>query len=188
MKLFISLFLLLVLSLTVSAQKIRRETGRGFSTTDPAVMTVSNSTTETTLFTDTIRAGRMGTNKELPFEILGVMNSPLLAVPSITIRIKLGSATLTAVNALPVAVSLVNKPFIIRGKIINKGMNAQVVFIEVHQSQTSGVFAGLDSTSTAYAKWTVDTSVDQNFVVTAQFGLLSATTTLTIEYVSIDVS
>jgi len=168
--------------------KLRRETGRGFAVTELAGVSLNNSLSETTLFSQVIEAGKMGTVKELGFEFFCMLTTPALSLPSLTIRLKFGGNTLTVANSLGIAASQSNEPFIVRGKIVNKASNSQVAYACIEQGAASLPLVLGVASSFKGAKWSVDTSQDQTLSLTGQFSLLSGGTTLTLENATIDLS
>jgi len=164
-----------------------RETGRGFASSLTANSSLSNSTVETTLFSQTISGGKMGTSKALKFTLYCSLTTPALAVPTLTVKVKLGSTSLTVMSGLSLAISQTNAPFNVTGLIVNKSApNAQFTFSQIIQ-QSASIPLVLTS-ALADADWTVDTTTDQLFAVTAQFGSLNATTTLTFRYADIELT
>lgn len=160
--------------------KIQRETSRGFSVGEYSASTLTNSSSETTLFSQNIVAGRMGTNKELVFGLLP---------PSITVKIKFGSATLTVLNGQSLATSLASaKPFIIEGMVCNNSVSTQFIYAKISQASNTlplllSASSGMDS-----ADWTIDTSSDQTFSITAQFATANNAATLTFKHASVELS
>jgi len=164
---------------------IKRETGRGFAATDSTASVFTAMTTEQTLFSHTIVGGYMSNNKELRFNILCALTSPMLSVPTITVKVKLGSSVINIMQGLTLATGQNNAPFLIEGVIANSNDPAiQTVFTKLTQATT----AILSSQPMAYADWTVDTTVDQLFAITAQFGGISVATSLTYKHASVELS
>jgi len=168
--------------------KLQRETGRGFAVTELSGSTVTNTTAETNLFTQVIPAGKMGAVKELSFELLCMLTTPLLSLPTLTLRLKYGASVLTVSSGTALAVSQTNEPFILKGKIVNKSVNSQVVYARIEQSTASAPLVLGVSSSFKAAKWAIDTSADQTFSLTSQFSLLSGTTSISVENVTIELS
>jgi hypothetical protein len=169
--------------------KIQRETARGFAVGEYASTTVTNTATETTLFSQTIQAGAMGLNKELTFKIVCTLSTGVLP-PSLTIRIKLGTTTISVLNAQSLATSLSSaSPFIIDGMICNNNtVSAQFMFAKIQQPSTTLPLLLSASSSMASADWTVDTSVDQTFAITAQFGSASTAASLVFKHATIELT
>lgn len=91
---------------------------------------VNNSTTETTLFTATVPAGVMGTNRTLRLQIDGdyLNNSGLTLTTSETLRIYFGGSVIWADAGKAHAASANRKPLSITVRITNAGAtNSQVL-------------------------------------------------------------
>lgn len=162
----------------------RRETGRGFAAADSASVSVSNTTTETAIFTHTIQGGLMGTTKELSFRLICTLTS-VLVPPNITVKIKFGGATLTSMSGISISAGLTATPFIIEGLIANAGTaNAQIIYSKFIQANTSLI----NAQPMAYADGTIDTTINQVFQITVQFSGLSTTTILTYKHANVDLS
>lgn len=174
------------------ATEIAQETNRGYSVKafnfTPAITSSVTSNPETTIYSRNIEGGKMGTGKEMYFNIFCSLTTPLVS-PALIIKVKLGASTLLVVNGLALATSITNKPFRVEGGITNLGAsNNQYVWARVHQpGSTLPIVLGTEG---AYmeAVWTEDTTIDKTFSVTAQFSGLLANTTLTSRYIKIDLS
>jgi hypothetical protein len=146
----------------------------------PSVSAVSGASgAETIIFSRVVKAGDMGTNKSIRFKLVGQLSSGLVS-PTVTIKIKFGSATLTAVSAAGVTLNLsAAKPFIIEGAITNQGSaGAQYIMTELRQGNTSLPLTVSDPL--VGADWNIDTTVDQTLMATITFGnVLNAGTTFT---------
>lgn len=166
------------------------ESNRGFALIENSGNTINNSTTEVTLFSTTIKAGQMGTNKIARFEITCHVTTPTLSIPTLTIKLKLGTAVLTiASSALSANIS--DKPVIITGKVANiNATNAQYVSVRLDNSSAGNlIFSTLGASSiVSDATWAVDTTVDQTLSVTGQFGGLSSTTSIVTKLVDLNLS
>lgn len=168
--------------------KIPQETGRGFSVTDSAAVAVSNTTSETTIFSQVVPGGKMGAIKRLRFSAFCMITTPALSLPSLTVRLKFGGSTITVANGISLAINLNNEPFMIRGEIINKSATSQIAWARIEQGANSlPLLLGIAS-SFKGAKWTEDSSTDKTFSLTAQFSLLSGGTSLSAEHVDIELS
>lgn len=163
---------LLLPLLTVAQVKTFSPSGTRISTT-PSV-TITNSTTETTLFSDIIQANSLVPGKYYPFRIDLALTTPLVNLANVTIRVKYGSQTLTVINGAGLTIGMTSAvPVTITGYIVSRGMNSQFIPIVVSQGMGSAIV--LSNTNTiARGTMTVDSSVDQNFSITAQFGGVGA--------------
>lgn len=167
--------------------KTIRETGRGFSTSDTSGIVLTNSATETTLYSQDIPAGAMGTVKELNFKLLCALTTGLVP-PNLTIRIKLGSSVLAVLNSQGLATSQSGLPFLVEGLIANNGaINAQSVYAKVTQYSNS-VPLLIGPAGMALADFTEDTSVIKTFSITAQFASAASATSLTVKHATIELS
>lgn len=168
--------------------KITRETSRGFAVSEAASSSMTNTTAETSLFSQSIVGGRMGLSKELRFTILCSLTTGVVP-PSMTIRVKFGSSTLVVMNALALASSTTSKPFVIEGVIANKNSaSAQYIFAKIMQYANAVPILSSTGAAIEDADWTENTATDKTFEVTAQFGGLSATTTLTFKLASLEMT
>lgn len=153
------------------------ETSRGFAATDAVGVTVNNTTVETTLFSQVIRGKAFGTVKRMEFRLVCTITT-LLTAPTLTLKVKYGNSSFTLVTTAGLSLSMTGRPFIIDGEIVAKNSaNAQSVNIIITQDSL-GVITGLTGANAASTDWTEDSTVDATFSVTAQFGTLSAGTTL----------
>jgi hypothetical protein len=164
------------------ANTFKFEANRGFALVESAGSTLTNSTTETVLFAANIPAGKMGTSKILKFEFSLHLTSPALSVPTITLKLKLGATfAITLANAALLSASLSNKPILIKGKIANmNSTSSQYVQVEImNNSAGTNILSSLGSSFVVTdATAAVDTTVDQTLALTAQFGALSSTTSV----------
>lgn len=175
------------------AIEIPQETNRGYSikaiSFDPPVTSTVVTNPETTIYSRAIEAGKMGTSKEMSFNIFCNLTTGAVAAPTLTLKVKLGTGTLTIMNALSLGLGAASVPFRIEGAVINTSNSAaQYVWARLH-TPSSTVPISL-SAGAAYMNtdWTVDTSVNQTFSVTAQFGGLIAGTSLATKYIKIDLT
>jgi hypothetical protein len=166
----------------------KRETSRGFSSTQANNQVVTNNNSEVTVFSQVIPAGKMGSSKKLSLSLLATLTTPLLSIPSITVRVKLGNAVLTVINNVGLVASQNNAPFTLDATIRNKDDPAiQIAYAKMIQNASNGTLLNSNATAT-YADWTVDTTVDQTLSVTVQFGALSSNTNFTLRDVDLDLS
>lgn len=156
------------------------ESNRGASYTATGTTPLTNSTTETILFTQTIAAGDMGLSKILSFKMVCILSTPLLSIPLLTLKIKYGSNTMTLASSIGLAVSLTSKPFIIEFEMQNQDVTT-TQFAYGFIQQPSATLPMLLSTNDSMqaGNWTTDSASDQIFSVTAQFSALSSSTSLT---------
>lgn len=158
---------------------------RGFTALGLTNSSVNNTNTETTIFTQAVPANAMGTNKVLRFQFWGTMTT-LLLPPTLTIRIKFGSTTLTVVNAVSLLASQTGSPFLIEVAVVATGTGSQEAFARISDSTGTIILTGGLGLSLSAASWSVDTTSVQAFAVTVQFGTAVLTTTLTAKMVSLE--
>jgi len=142
---------------------------------------VTNTTTETNIFSTIIPAGKMGIAKVINFQLIVHITTPALTIPTISLKLKFGTGVLTIANVAILSASVTDKPMLISGKIANLGVtNSQYVMVEFTNSNgVSAILAGLaNSFIVADTSFTIDTTVDQTLAVSAQFGALSSTTSI----------
>ena len=143
---------------------------------------VNNTTNEVAIMSQTIKGGALGEKRSIKFLMICQVTTPAIALPSLTIRIKYGSGSLVIASALSLQVLLTNSPFKVVGEMSNSGAsNAQTVWGQITQSGTVPI-GGVSGNSMVTADWAIDSTVDQTFQITAQFGGLSLGTTLTGKY------
>lgn len=144
-----------------------------------ATTSISNSTTETTLFTYSIPADTLGTNHAIR------LNSPIQAINTtggavnLTLRVKFGATTL-----ITAVVSILNAAggyrIDIKGLIFAKGAtNAQVsrILFGVHSATTDGTAGVSQDTSATYESVAEDSTVSKDLVITAQWASASVNAT-----------
>lgn len=147
----------------------------------PAV-SVSGTTSETVLLSDTIKGKTLSTYKSVKFKIYCSITS-LLTPPSVTVRVKYGANSVSIVNGLSINVSQTNKPFVIEGVLVNRGVtNSQYIYGTVQQHATLGPLALTSPIYQASGTISTDSETDQLFSITSQFGASIGTTTLQIDY------
>lgn len=126
----------------------------------------------------------MGTAKELNFRIICSLTT-VLVPPTLTVKMKFGTSVLTIMSGLSLSTGLTASPFIIEGMIANANANnVQIVYAKLTQANSTILVAQ----PMAYADWTVDTTVDQAFALTFQFGVTSTTTVLTYKHANVDLT
>lgn len=168
---------------------IKRETNRGFSLSDANIgMSMTNTASEINLFVQNVGGGKLGVNKTLDFESVNRLSTVLIN-PTLTIRIRFGTSILTVLNAVSLVSSIsTNKPFIIKGKIVNTSATTQYVYAYISQYGVNVPILLNNDSGLADADWTIDTTINQQFSITAQFGSSLTGATLTPKMVTVDVS
>jgi hypothetical protein len=163
------LFILCFLPVALSAQiKTFSPSGTRISYT-PSVSIV-NSTVETTLFSDVIAANSLVPGKYYPFRVDVAVNTPLVNLATLTFRVKYGGQTIAVINGAGLTIGLTQAtPITIIGNLVSRGTSSQFLPITVNQAMGNAISLTTGNTS-ARGLFTVDSSVDQTFTITAQFG------------------
>jgi len=155
------------------ATKIQSTTTAYSVATSLAALT--NSTTETTLFSQSLPAGLLGTAKHVYVTFIGQMSSTLIN-PTITLKFKYGTGVLTLATGLSINASLTSSPFIIEAEIIaGNSTSSQIAFAKL-LNNGSGIFAF--PVYLGVGTWTIDSTTAQNISITAQFNSALTGTTL----------
>lgn len=166
-----------------------RETARGFAAAQNTNTSLTNTATNTAMYSQVLKAGSMGVSKEMNFKFICLLTTGAVLAPTLNISVSLGSSSLTVASSLALSLSQSARPFIVEGSIINKdSATAQLAWAKITQfSTTLPILLGSSSSMTA-ADWTEDTTADKTFTVSAQFGSAIAGTTLTFRHASIDLT
>lgn len=163
---FFSLLSLFALT-AISQVKTVSPTGTRVSFT-PGV-SMSGIATETTLFSDVIRANNLLTGKYYPFRIDISITTPAINLASLTFRVKFGGQVVTIMSNTALVGGLTTAPITISGYLVARTDNTQ--FIPVTVTQPAGNAVALTfSNSNFRGTTTVDATQDQTFSVTAQLG------------------
>lgn len=106
----------------------------------PAI-SVSGTTAETVLLSDTIKASTLSTYKSIRFKAYCSLTS-LLTPPSVTVRVRYGANSVSIVSGLSVNTAQTNRPFVVEGVLVNRGVtNNQYIYGTVMQHATLGPLA-----------------------------------------------
>lgn len=142
------------------------------------LVTVSNQNTNAisllgTNKRDTVKANTfINPSRPYRFRLLCTITTPLLSIPTLTIGIKFGSATLNVMSGTGLIGSLNTVPFVIEGIIYPITPTSQYVYATV--TQTNGTVANLSLTnSEQFAIWSLSTTSDLLFDITATYGGLT---------------
>lgn len=180
------LLIALLLFPFLASSQVRTFTPTGQRTSVTPVVTITNSTTETTLFTSTIPANTLVPGKFYGFRIDVAVSTPLVNLATLTIKVKYGSQTLSVINGAGLTIGSTSlAPISITGQLVSRSMSSQYAPIMVNQSM-GNVISLTTSNALARGLMTVDASQAQTFSVTAQFGGLGgATCQLVVDWVLI---
>lgn len=177
----------------MAATEIPQETQRGYNVKaisfDPPITSNLISNPETIIYSKSIEGGKMGTAKEMTFSINCSLTTGIVA-PPLTINVKLGIASLTVAGGIGITTNLgTPAPFRIEGAIINMlATNKQYVWAKILTPTSTVPLILNTAASYVSSKWTIDTTTDQTFAITAKFGSLLLGTSLQTEYVKIELS
>jgi len=169
---------------------IRLEGNRGYIINESGASAISNTTAEMSLFSTTIPAFKMGNSKILKFELTCQLTTPALSIPTLTLKLRFGTFTLTLATSATISASLTEKPLLIEGKIMNLTTGTQYIVVKIFNN-TSGVniLSGLGRAIVVLdSNCSIDTTVDQVFNITSQFGGLSGTASITPKIVEINLT
>lgn len=154
----------------LSQGQFRTFTPTGTRTSLTPAVTITNSTVETTLYSEVIPANTLVQGKYYQFRIDIAVSTPVVNIANLTIRVKYGSQTVSIINGAALGIGMSNlTPITISGYLVSRGLNNQFVPITVSQSMGNTISL---TTSNANARglMTVNAAQDQTFAVTAQFG------------------
>ena len=150
---------------------------------DNSTLSISNTTSETTLYSFTVPGGTMGPNSTLRFEITGDFLKTPASSHSLTLRIKFGGTTLFADTHTSIGPETNVAPVIINIDLNNKdSLSSQFIHGDFtignrQTAPTTGIgtitaSSFIDATiASALGSSSADTTSDQTFEVTVQFNL-----------------
>lgn len=147
---------------------------------NPNITISSATTTETSLLgaiKDTIKANTLVPNRPYRFEMYCVATTPAVSLPSLTLKVKLGSNVVAIVNSTSVLGGLTNAGIRIRGVILATSATTQTVLTEIVQPN-GGVVNISNTNSTFYTTMTTDMTQNQILDVTSQWGGLTGVATI----------
>lgn len=140
---------------------------------------IAQSAAEVPVLGCVVPASYLGTFTSIGFRLTFQISTTAVVGPTLTIKIKFGSAVLTVVSS-GLAAGLVNKTFRVEGSISNQSAtNTQTVWGQMLQP-SSGIFGVLTSNvlESSASDWSIDTTTDQTAQVTVQFGTASASNSI----------
>lgn len=145
---------------------------------------VTTTLTETTLYTKSIGAGHMSTDRWLIGDVVGDFLNSSGGGLGVTFRIKFGATTLVDTNTLTIASNAARQPFAIHFEIVNLGAtNSQWLdgYLKLSTNSSGTAFTtGLGNSTTANPFWPMagsaaeDTTAAKTLTVTAQLSSTSA--------------
>lgn len=140
-------------------------------------------TTDQTIFSSTVKANTMTVDRPYAFTCDLSVTTSLLSLPAVSFKAKLGSNTLTFVNAAALITSLTAGAITINGYMV---LRSDGTILVKFVTQPTGGISPLTLTTgntVQYAVWSgVDTTVDQTFTVALAFNSTITATTITRQY------
>jgi hypothetical protein len=141
----------------------------------PAITSVTNTTTETTVFVDTIRGNTLGLVKQLNLNSYFSIVSALVP-PSVTVRVYYGSTAIATFSSVAIN-SSTTSGFWINMILAENGSSAsQFCFGQIIPNAILSLSASSGISSGSY---TINSAIDQTLRITVQFGSALTGTTLT---------
>lgn len=152
----------------------------------PNVTLLNNTGTETSLIgavKDTIQANTLVPYRPYRFELNCILTTPALSLPTLTLKVKLGSNVIAMVTATTVSAGQTNAGVRIRGTLLATSTGTQVALTEIIQPN-GNVIPLTNSNSNFYTQLTTDMTVPQTLDITAQWGGLIVLGTASIKSVN----
>jgi len=184
-KILLLLFFPICLHAQTVTQRLLTPTGAVVSFA-PNVTLANNTGTETSLMgavKDTIQANTLVPFRPYRFELNCILTTPALSLPTLTLRVKMGSNTIAMVNATTISAGQTNAGVRIRGTIIATSMTTQIALTEIIQPN-GNVIPLTNSNANFYTSLTTDMTVPQTLDITAQWGGLIVLGTASIKSVT----
>lgn len=137
----------------------------------PGITITNTNLTETSLMssTEVIPANTLVPYRPYRFMMLCRINTPLVSIPTLTIKVKLGTQILTLVNGVSLAGSQTNQPFIIEGYILPTSATTQISYVRIDQNPGTALTL-TNGNTTLLGNWTANLAVDNTFDITATWG------------------
>lgn len=138
----------------------------------PNITIANSSTTETSLLgsvKDTIQANTLIPYRPYRFELYCIVNTPAISLPTLAIKVTLGTQTVAMLSPTSVGGGLVNAGLRVRGFIVSSGISNQIVLTEI--IQPNGLVISLGNTNgTFYSLITANMGMSQTLDITATWG------------------
>jgi len=146
----------------------------GATNTIPAGVSLSNSSTPTAVYTEQIPGGYLSTNGRVKRRLVGTLSTDAATPGTLTVAISYGVASMTLLNAVPLNGGASNEPFELLIDLVAKNAtNAQAVMAKFMQDAAFP--------SMARAAVAVDSTVNQNLVVTVTLSVANANNIFTLD-------
>lgn len=137
----------------------------------PLVTITNTSTTQINLLTspDVVLANTLVPFRPYKFMLLCRITTPLVSIPTLTIRVKFGAQELVLVNGVSLAGSQTAQPFIIEGYILPTSTTTQIAYVRIDQNPGTALTL-TNGNTTLLGNWTANLAINNDFQVTAQWG------------------
>lgn len=162
------LFILFLIPAFAFGQSSRMANAAGAQISICPGTSITQTSPETEVFRDTIRANTFIPNRFYNFTIVGTLTTPLINFPGLTVKIKYGSQTYTLTNAAITVGNVTNGLFTIEGSMVAQSTSSQFAYAKIIQPGGS-VISLSSSNYIPTGAFTVDATTSQPFVVTIQF-------------------
>lgn len=144
---------------------------------EPTSVDVTNTTAETSIFSYTVPANRMSTNRMLRLTLLGDLLYNNSDTNQVTLRTKLGGTTINTYNCDPSGLSIARRWWELVIYVANRNAtNSQIVISSMH----GGAVPSLNEVQGSGAA--INTAVDALLEVTAQWSAASTNNSFRREY------
>lgn len=138
---------------------------------------------ENNMLLDTLKGGTLAKFQNYHFEVYANVTTTGLNISSITINVKIGGATMALTSGLNIALAQTNKPFVIKGDIVNQGNGNAYIYAQISQDGTTPI----NTVVSYYDKRQISAinfGVNQIIAVTSTVaGLGLGTTTIGIDWI-----
>lgn len=148
--------------------------------------TITQTSPETEVFRDTIRANTLIPNRYYNFMVVGTLTTPLINFPGLTVKVKYGAQTYTLTNAALTAGNISGGLFTIEGSMVAQTSSSQFAFAKIIQPGGSILTLSSSNYIPTYT-YTNDSATTLPFVITVQFtGAGLGTSSLAVKWVMRD--
>lgn len=141
---------------------------------------ISNTNAETDLFRYNIGGNMLPIDGALVLRLVGVVSTPLVSIPTLTIRAKYGANSITIFGgALVLAAGLSSASFVLETRLWMQGAsNSELLIVMLTESITLAGSLGTSNSRQTQGTFATDSTAAQDFAITAQFSGLSVTTSI----------
>ena len=175
------LFFLLLPLVSAAQTKIRSQSSSSVYVNFTNMPAITNTTIETTVYRDTVKAAEFGLSKELNIEFWSTVTTALLTVPAATIKFKFGTDSLVCLNAITLGLNQSDKLMGMKVKVANlNDGSSQYVMSSIVQGGSNVLLATSSTSVDAYKVMTQATSgMDIPMSITIRYSIALAGTTIT---------